>query len=91
MEEKYMVNDILNDSKNFIKYYTDIIIETENIELRNTFKNIRNTLETFQYDLFKISESKGYYAPIQIADLKEMEKIRNDLNIRGLYIEEYLI
>lgn len=81
MEEKYMVNDILNDFKNFIKSYTDSIIETENIELRNTFKNIRNSLEIFQYELFKISESKGYYESIQIADLKEIEKIRNDFNI----------
>lgn len=76
-----MVNDVLNDSKNFIKYYTDSIIETENIELRNTLKNIRNSWESFQYDLFKISESKGYYIPVQMADLKEIDKIKNDLNI----------
>lgn len=81
MEEKYMVNDILNESKNFIKYYTDGIIEAENIELRNIFQNLRNTLENFQYDLFKISESKGYYIPVQIADLNEIKKIKNDLNI----------
>lgn len=81
MEEKYMVNDILNDSKNSIKAYTDSIIETENLELRATIQNLRDSLENFQYDLFKISESKGYYMPAQTAKIDEINKIKNDLNI----------
>ena len=81
MEEKYMVNDILNDSKNSIKSYTDSIIECENVELRNIIQNLRNSLESFQYDLFKISESKGYYMPAQTAKQDEIDKVKNDLNI----------
>ena len=35
-------------------------LETENIELRNVLQTLRNALESFEYDLVKISESKGY-------------------------------
>ena len=80
MEEKCMVNDILKDSKNFIILYTDTIMECENIELRNIIQILRNSLENFQYDLFKIAESKGYYRAIQRAGLDEIEKIKEELN-----------
>lgn len=83
MEEKYMVNDILNDSKNSIKSYTDTVIECENVELRNIIQNLRNSLENFQYNLFKISESKGYYIPAQAVKQDEIDKIKNDLNIEN--------
>lgn len=61
MEEKYMVNDVLECTKNTIKAYENAIIETENIELRQIFQSLRNSLENYQYELFKIAEAKGYY------------------------------
>ena len=81
MEEKYMVKDILNDSKNNIKIYTDSLLETENVELRNTIQNLRNFFENFQYNLFKISESKGYNSVAQSAKQDEIQKVKNELNI----------
>ena len=38
MEEKYMVNDILENSKTEINHYTNAIISTENMELRQTLQ-----------------------------------------------------
>lgn len=81
MEEKCMVNDILTDSKNSIKSYAGAIVETSNMELRSTFQNLRNSLETFQYDLYKVAESKGYYMPAEMAKQEEIDKVKNDLNI----------
>lgn len=81
MEEKYMVNDLLNNLKDSIKFYTELILESENIQLRTVTKDLRNYLENFQYDLLKISESKGYYIKIDFAEPKEIEKIKNDLNL----------
>lgn len=81
MQEKYMVNDILNNLKYIIKTYTEGILESENIEFINTVKDLRNSLEKFEYDLLKISESKGYYSLAEYAELKEIKKIRSDLNI----------
>lgn len=83
MEEKYMVNDILNDLKNSVKTYTDIIAETDNVELRSNLQGLRNVLENFQYNLFKISESKGYYIQSQNAKLEEINQVKSDLNIEN--------
>ncbi len=83
MEEKYMVNDILNDLKNSVKTYTDIIAETDNVELRSNLQGLRNLLENFQYNLFKISESKGYYIQSQNAKLEEINQVKSDLNIEN--------
>ena len=51
MEEKYMVNDILQSMKAELSTYERIIPETENIALRQTIQQIRNNDETFQYEL----------------------------------------
>lgn len=79
MEEKYMVNDILECTKSSLKDYQGAIIETANMELRQTFQNLRNAEESFQYELFKLAESKGYYVPAENAKADEIEKVKNEL------------
>lgn len=76
MEEKYMVNDILENSKNEIKSYTSTIVECSNMELRQTIQTIRNTCESFQYELFKLANSKGYYTPAENAKPDEINKVK---------------
>ena len=44
--------------------YQNFISETENIQLRQTIQQIRNTDESFQYELFKVAHTKGYYNPV---------------------------
>ncbi len=80
MEEKYMVNDILECTKAGLKDYQGAIIETANMELRQTFQNIRNSSESFQYELFKLAESKGYYVPAQNAKPEEIQKVKTELS-----------
>ena len=63
MDEKTMVNDILDGVKSELKTYQGVIIETENMQLRQTIQQIRNNDESFQYELFKIAQAKGYYKP----------------------------
>lgn len=79
MEEKYMVNDILENTKSSLKDYQGAIIETANMELRQTFQNIRNSAESFQYELFKLAEAKGYYAPADNAKPEQIQKVKNEL------------
>lgn len=78
MEEKYMVNDILEGIKTTLKDYENAIIETANMELRQTFQNLRNSAESFQYELFKLAESKGYYIPAENAQNEEIQKVKNE-------------
>ena len=80
MEEKYMVNDILESTKASLKDYQGAIIETANMELRQTFQTLRNSEESFQYELFKLAESKGYYVPAENAKPEEIQKVKNELS-----------
>ena len=61
MDEKTMVNDILAGVKSDLTAYQTAISEAENMQLRQTFQQIRNNDESFQYELFTIAQSKGYY------------------------------
>lgn len=79
MEEKYMVNDILECTKTGLKDYQSAIVETANMELRQTFQNLRNLSESFQYELFKLAESKGYYTSSENAKPEEIQKVKKEL------------
>ena len=77
MEEKAIVNDVLSSVKSSIKEYSSAITETANLELRQTFQNLRNSDESFQYELFKLAESKGYYIPAENSKPEEIEKVKH--------------
>lgn len=79
MDEKTMVNDVLNNTKSTLSTYQNFISETENIQLRQTIQQIRNTDESFQYELFKIAQSKGYYVPAQKATVTEINTVKTEL------------
>ncbi len=79
MDEKTMINDVLEQTKSKLTCYQNAISETENIELRQTLKQLRDNLESFQYELFKVANSKGYYNPAEPASEKEIQKVRKEL------------
>lgn len=79
MDEKAMVNDILSGVKSDLTAYQTAISETENMNLRQAFQQIRNNDESFQYELFKIAQSKGYYKPAQKATTTEVETVKTEL------------
>ena len=49
------------------------------MNLRQTFQQIRNNDESFQYELFKVAQSKGYYKPAQKATTTEVSTVKNEL------------
>ena len=79
MDEKTMVNDILSGVKSSLTAYQTAISETENMALRQAFQQMRNGDESFQYELFKIAETKGYYKPAQPASETEIQNVKNEL------------
>ena len=79
MDEKIMINDILEGAKTEITAYSQAISETENMQLRNAMQQIRNSEESFQYELFKIAESKGYSIPAEKAEQTQVSKVKTDL------------
>ena len=79
MDEKTMVNDILSGVKSDLTAYQTAISESENMNLRQTFQQIRNNDESFQYELFKIAQTKEYYKPAQKATVTEINQVKTDL------------
>lgn len=79
MEEKYMVNDILEDTKSEILVFTTSVIDSETPELKQVFEQLRSTLEAFYSELFTLATSKGYYAPTINAKPEEVEQIKNQV------------
>ena len=79
MDEKTMVNDILAGVKSDLTAYQTAISEAENMNLRQTFQQIRNNDESFQYELFKIAQNKGYYIPAQKATVTEINSVKTNL------------
>lgn len=80
MDEKYMVNDVLEGIKAELTTYQGVISEAENTGLRQTIQQIRNNDEAFQYELFKVAASKGYYTPAGQATQDEINKVRNEVS-----------
>ena len=79
MDEKTMVNDILEGTKSELTTYQGAITEAQNMGLRQTFQQIRNDCESFQYELFKIAQSKGYYTPAGQATEQEINAVKSEL------------
>ena len=79
MDEKTMVNDILTGVKSELTTYQTVISEAENMQLRQTIQQIRNSDESFQYELFKVAETKGYYTPAAKATATEIADLKNQL------------
>ena len=80
MDERTMVNDILGNVKADLTAYQTAISESENMGLRQTFQQIRNNDESFQYELFRIAQTKGYYVPSQKATVTEINNVKTNLS-----------
>ena len=80
MDEKTMVNDILGSVKADLTAYQTAISEAENMQLRQTFQQIRNNDESFQYELFKLAQTKGYYVPAQKETVTEINTVKANLS-----------
>lgn len=79
MDEKTMVNDILSSVKSDLTAYQTAITEAENMQLRQTLQQIRNNDESFQYEMFKIAQTKGYYKPAAKATVTEVNDVKTEL------------
>ena len=79
MDEKTMVNDILNSTKADLNIYQQAISEAENMQLRNAFQQIRNDFESSQYELFKVAQTKGYYKAAETATTQEIAQVKSEI------------
>ena len=79
MTEKNMVSDALTGVNGELKMFGDMIAQTENKELKQCLKQLRNECETSQEKLYQIAREKSYYVPAQKASTQEIEHVKNIL------------
>ena len=80
MNEKTMVADTLAGINGELVRYGEMIPQTENPELKQTLKQIRNQCEMSQEEIYRITRTKGYYVPAAKATREEVEHVRSVLN-----------
>ena len=78
MDEKSMVNDILEGTKAELTTYQGVVSEAENMQLRQAVQQLRNDCESFQYELYKIAQTKGYYKPAAKATTTEINTVKSE-------------
>lgn len=80
MTEKTMVADTLAGINGELVRYGEMIPQTENMQLKQTLKQIRNQCEISQEEIYQIARNKGYYVPAAKAAREEVEHVRSILS-----------
>jgi len=76
MHEKDIVLDVLGSVKSSLAHYATFISETAHPTLRQTFQQMRDGDEKFQYDLYRIAADKGYYVCSPAANANDLSSVK---------------
>ena len=79
MDEKTMVTDALVGVNGELKMFGDMIPQTENPQLKQCLKQIRNQCEMSQEKLYQVAREKSYYVPAAKATSEDVEHVKNIL------------
>lgn len=79
MTERDMLMDILSGTKASIGAYAKAITECCDLNLRQTYQQMCNADEQFQYEIYKICEQKGYYIPSPQVSAQDSQNIKTKL------------
>lgn len=80
MNEKTMVVDTLTGINGELTRFGEMISQTENRQLKETLKQMRNQCEMSQEEIYGIARSKGYYEPAAMAAREDVEHVRSFLS-----------
>lgn len=79
MNEKTMVADTLVGINGELTRFAEMITQTENPQLKQTLKQMRNQCEMSQEEIYKIARAKSYYVPAEKATQEEIQHVRSIL------------
>ena len=79
MDEKTMVADALVGANGELKMFGEMIPQTENKELKQCLKQLRNECEMSQEKLYQIAREKSYYVPAAKATAEEKQHVKSIL------------
>ena len=77
LDEKTMVSDALTGVNGELTRYAGMIAQSENKELKQTLKQIRNACEQSQEELYQIAREKSYYVPASKATAEEVAHVKS--------------
>ena len=77
MDEKTMVVDTLTGINGELVRYGEMITQTENPQLKQTLKQMRNQCEMSQEEIYGIARNRGYYVPAAQATREEVDHVRS--------------
>ena len=77
ISEKTMVSDALVGMNGELKMFGEMIPQTENMQLKQTLKQIRNQCEMSQEELYNLAREKQYYIPAQKASPQDVEHVKH--------------
>ena len=79
LDEKTMVSDALAGVNGELVRYVEMISQTENKELKQCLKQIRNQCEMSQEKLYQVAREKNYYVPAAKASQQEINHVKSVL------------
>lgn len=79
LDEKTMVSDALAGVNGELVRYGEMISQTENKELKQCLKQIRNQCEMSQEKLYRVAREKSYYVPAAKASQQEINHVKSVL------------
>ena len=75
-----MVSDTLAGINGELVRYGEMIPQTENKELKQMLKQMRNQCEMSQEEIYQIARSKQYYVPAAKATVEEIAHVKSVLS-----------
>lgn len=79
LDEKTMVADALNGANGELTKFGEMIPQTENKELKQCLKQLRNECEMSQEKIYQIAREKSYYVPAAKASQQEIDHVKSIL------------
>ena len=79
LDEKTMVSDALAGVNGELVRYGEMISQTENKEVKQCLKQIRNQCEMSQEKLYQVAREKSYYVPAAKASQQEINHVKSVL------------
>ena len=79
IDEKTMVADTLAGINGELTRFGEMIPQTENKQLKQTLKQLRNACETSQEEIYQLARAHQYYVPDEKASTHEIQHVKNIL------------
>lgn len=80
MNDKTMVVDTLTGINGELVRFGEMISQTENKQLKQTLKQMRNQCEMSQEEIYQIARTKSFYIPAEMAKQEEVVHVRSILS-----------